>query len=293
MESDLIILDKFAAALKDKGNLPPTIESYCRDVKGFLNFVRRANIPYTHLDANALVEFQEHLSHIEKEKSNSVRRKVIGVRQFFRFLRDGKIIDSSPFDEVPIPERKDTAPLEISTAKMEIILSLPSNPDFKSFRNAALICLLGFEAVKAHELTELTWQDFLPASGDKPSYLAIKGTRHRTIPLDQRTTQNLKRYKEEFDKFFEGQTRPKKMFVAFQGRDERHILPEITRHGLKFILYEIGDKAHIRRLNTEALRHYAIKHLVANGMSPEAIMLHLGLRRLGIIARHLKTKPPE
>jgi hypothetical protein len=61
----------------------------------------------------------------------------------------------------------------------------------------------------------------------------------------------------------------------------------MTRHGLKFILYELGDKAGLAKLNTEQLRHFAVSYLIAEGRTAEEIMLHLGLRRLGNVAKHL------
>ena len=61
----------------------------------------------------------------------------------------------------------------------------------------------------------------------------------------------------------------------------------MTRHGLKFILYEWGEKAGTKHLNTELLRHFAVTHLLREGRSPEEIMQHLGLRRMGNIAKHI------
>jgi hypothetical protein len=63
----------------------------------------------------------------------------------------------------------------------------------------------------------------------------------------------------------------------------------MTRHGLKFIVYELGDKVGAKSLNTEQLRHFAVTHLISQGMAPDEIMAHLGLRRLGNIAKHLAS----
>jgi hypothetical protein len=72
----------------------------------------------------------------------------------------------------------------------------------------------------------------------------------------------------------------------------------MTRHGLKFVMYELGEKIGISKLNSELLRHHAIRHQLASGKSPEDLMGHLGLRRLGNIARHnakpvLEPDPPR
>ena len=77
------------------------------------------------------------------------------------------------------------------------------------------------------------------------------------------------------------------MFIAFKGRDASFPLPNMTRHGLKFIIYELGEKIGMASLNTEQLRHFAVSHLISLGYAPDQIMAHLGLRRLGNIAKHL------
>ena len=76
------------------------------------------------------------------------------------------------------------------------------------------------------------------------------------------------------------------MFCAFKGRDSALQLPSMTRHGLKFALYEIGDKVGIDKLNSETLRHHAVCYLLEKGKTTAEIMEHLGLKRPGNIAKH-------
>ncbi len=79
----------------------------------------------------------------------------------------------------------------------------------------------------------------------------------------------------------------KRMFISFKGRDAATPFPNMTRHGIKFIFYELAQKAKLPTLNTELLRHFAVAHLIKSGQTPDQIMKHLGLRRLGNIAKHI------
>lgn len=168
------------------------------------------------------------------------------------------------------------------------MLGLSNSKKFKDCRNSAIVCLLAFEGLKAHEIINIGWQNFYSTS-DGAAFLSVEGLRSRSIALSEKTIRYLRSYRKAFDDLVtERQLKNMKtMFVAFQGRDEANVLPTMTRHGLKFIVYEVGEKAEIQRLNTETLRHYAIKHLISRGFGAEEIMSHLGLRRIGNIAKHL------
>lgn len=284
------IIEQFSDHLKAKGRQTATRESYCRDAKLFLDYLAKQDYKTENLEPDTLVKYQQHLAESEKERINSIRRKVIGIRQFFRFLVDIKVITSSPFDHVPIPERYEVVPTPLNEKKFEKLLDTlkKSLDSLKISRDYAILNILAFEGCKANELINLRWND-LQISQSIPS-ISIRGLRSRTIEILPKTKESLVAYKDLYTetkkkdpiKFQEDY-----VFIAFKGKDGSTVIPKMTRHGLKFMLYEIGEKMGLKTLNTEALRHYAISNLILSGKSPEEIMHHLGLRRLGVIAKHI------
>ncbi len=103
-------LDKFAASLRLKASslLPSSpIDAMLHD---FWIICRPRNFQPLQLNQKTLIAYSKHLSENNAEKINSVRRTIIGVRQFYRFLEDEKILQQSPFEEVPIPERSEKLP---------------------------------------------------------------------------------------------------------------------------------------------------------------------------------------
>ncbi len=284
-------IDRFADSLKLRGKLPATVESYCRDARGFMEYVLRHKLPVQQLSPEILGHYQDYLTE-RKETGNSIRRTVIGVRQFFRYLTESRQISSSPFDDVPIPERNDQLPLDLKKADIDKLIQLVRNdPDtFKASRDAAIVSLLAFEGVKATELIGLRWRDYMSgaAAGDGAT-LRINGTRGRTLTLSPETAAAMEiyrgRYRQVDHPALVAVNEPR-MFIAFKGRDAAVPIPHMTRHGLKFIIYELGKLANISALNSELLRHYAVSHQLALGHSAEQIMHHLGLRTAGNIAKH-------
>jgi len=122
--------------------------------------------------------------------------------------------------------------------------------------------------------------------------LRIPGLRSRTIRLTSQTTKFLTVYRQkamQINDPWAGRNMSEKIFVAFKGRDAASVLPNMTRHGLKFLLYELGARVQIKHLNAELLRHFAVEYLLSTGYSLDQVMQHLGLRRAGNIAKHMAT----
>lgn len=311
-----IMLGNYEKALKQQGKEKATIESYVRDARTFLDYTGRHKMTFNQVIPETLVHFQHHLHDAKSEKSNSIRRSVVGIRQFYRFLVDQKILQTSPFDEIPIPLRDDRLRQGISAVQFETLADILASepPTLKALRDLALFYLLGLEGLKATELIALRWSHLMVSRETQElenslqwggtlhisahSTTALSKKRSRVISLDPRTVEALFEYKCAFFKELEKSgedtlQRPHQiqMFCAFKGREASHRLPSLTRHGLKFALYEIGDLTDLSKLNSEALRHHAVSYLLSRGKKTEEIMLHLGLKRPGNIAKHQAQTP--
>lgn len=289
------ILKRFADNLRSKDRQAATVESYCRDATEFLRYLDSFKLQLKSVEPATLLAFRDHLFS-EKDRDNSVRRKIIGIRQFFRFLAVEKVISDSPFDAMPLPERDDGLKKAILPRQIENALLSMQATNLKSARDIAILRLLAFEGVKAHELIEFQSSDYVASSGK--GSLFVPGVKSRSIMLAPETTEALQVYREHFKGWFEArkasqQAQFRWLFVSFKGKDGSLVLPQMTRHGLKFLLYELGERFKIPHMNTENLRHYAIEHLLVLGWDAEQIMAHLGLRRLGNIAKHMARRKQD
>ena len=149
---------------------------------------------------------------------------------------------------------------------------------------------MAYEGLKATEIIELQWQDLISSSHLQT--LTVSGPKSRTIRLQDRTFECLADYVRAFTCWqnrqdLDSPATYRWIFVAFKGKDQFLTLPHLTRHGLKFMLHELGQKTGINHLHTESLRHHAIAFQLSLGHGPEDIMQHLGLRRLGNVGKHL------
>lgn len=297
-EQESEIIGRFAEYLQDRGRLTATVESYCRDARSFLAYMRQVGQdPYSAI-ADNLVAFQSHLVTEKGERASSVRRTVVGVRQFYRFLESHGVLSGTPFEAVPIPGQSLAKLPTLTAADIDLVLAEASQQGskLKALRDVAMVHLLAFEGLKISELVELSWSDWVDRVRDeRVGELVIRGLRARNLRVSPETAEALRAYQKALqgDVSSEVEVIPcdgqaARMFVGFRGRDGAMPLGHVTRHGLKFALYEIASKCDLGHLNAEKLRHFAVSHLIAQGRSNEEIMMHLGLRRPGNVERHAR-----
>ncbi|MEZ4741991.1 MAG: site-specific integrase [Bdellovibrionota bacterium] len=292
MQLDKNAIDEFKESLKTRGRLPSTIESYARDAQRFIDYLEAEDLNLEDVEAHTMITYQQYLRNICEDRDNSIRRSVIGVRQFFRFLSDVQYIINSPLDHAIIPPRDESLPNGITSEDLDLVFEFAANtaPVIKSTRDCAILALLSFEGLKAGEIIDLKWSYFLKENN--LGSLKITGSRGRIIKLSPETTKTITTYHRHYAKVLDSaflHDKDAKMFIAFKGRDTNTPIAKISRHGLKFMLYELGEKANIKGLNTEMLRHHATNYLLEQGRSIDEIMQHFGLKRAGNIAKHVAT----
>ena len=274
-----------------KGKQKSTLDSYSRDMANFIQFLDEENVSSGNISIDALQEFKGWLQN-RGSKPSSVRRAVIAIRMFFRWLEEIGELHGNPFEDLPVPSHEYTSARNIPIEKMNMMMDVvrSSANTLKSSRDLVLLLVLSREGLKASEVVSLTWSSFFAAG--ESGRLTIASDRARTIGLEAETTQAIKAYRKalQTDTRTKGDISPSTpLFVSFKGADARAVQFGITRHGLKFAIYELGLAADLKQLNAEQLRHFAMAHKISIGFTPEMLMNHLGLRRVGNIGKHLSV----
>ena len=283
----------FKKHLRDVGKSKATSESYVQDVEGFMEFLRFAGLEIKSIDAKAMLSYQHYLAEVCQAHHNSIRRSLIGVKQYFRYLELSGQITSSPLEMVAIPDRHDVTPPTLTKDSFTTLQTLVQKQTsvLKCTRDQTILALIGIEGLKISELVQLKQDDLLMGPGIYT--LRINGERSRIITLDQKTSGYIASYLEHLD--IEKATHPAllnstALILGFRGKESLTPIPSITRHGVKFLLYDLGAKAQLPHLNSETLRQFAMHHHVQKGLSAEALMNHFGLRRIGNLRIHLNQE---
>ena len=281
----------FRSFMGSKGKQKSTLDSYARDMANFIQFLDEENVSSGNISIDALQEFKGWLQN-RGSKPSSVRRAVIAIRMFFRWLEEIGELHGNPFEDLPVPSHEYTSARNIPIEKLNMMMDVVRSGanTLKSSRDLVLLLVFSREGLKASEVVSLTWSSFFAAG--ESGRLTIAGDRARTIGLEAETTHAIKAYRKvlQTDHRTKGEINPvTPLFVSFKGADARAVQFGITRHGLKFAIYELGLAADLKQLNAEQLRHFAMAHKISIGFTPEMLMNHLGLRRVGNIGKHLSV----
>ncbi len=287
MISDYIA--NFAKYLKIQARSPATVESYCRDAQHFLHWLQESKVDLQQVQSEYLIEYQQHLEH-QGIRKNSCRRRIIGIRQFFRFLEDQRLIAASPFDVVPIPDRINKLPAPLTEGELVALIKAADQQAYtiKAKRDVVILHLLAFEGLKTNEIINLERSSIL--FDQTLLLLSIGGQHQRQILCSPPSQDAIHKFLTTLDALEEEEgSVSSKLFMGFKGQGNSAPHGQLTRHGLKFLLYELGHTVGIDALNAEMLRHFAIDHMRRSGFAPHEIMAHLGLKQLGIIAQHFHS----
>ncbi len=286
------LLSGFTKYLESKGKQRATINSYKTDTKGFLSFLIENKCDYQKISHPHLYQHTKELRENKGESQNSIRRKTIGIRQFYQYLVAKKIMSSNPLLANAIPKRDESLPEELNLKHIRsFIKTAKKHPSpLKSIRDSAIIALLALEGLKVTEIVALKNSDLILT--ESKASLMIKGHRKRVVNLDHKTQKLLKDYHVQLKT--RGLVKPSSsLFIALKGKEQEKTFEKITRHGMKFLLYEIGEEAGFNKLNTEILRHHAINYLLRKKKTLQAVQNHLGLKQGGNITKHINKNKLE
>lgn len=281
-------LQEYEKNLGREGKSPATAKAYRRDIEKFLTFMEKYDMSFKDVGPLTTLQFRDYLENQLGNKDNSIRRAIIGLRNFMEFMSRTNTVDR--LTTSPIPSRKETPAPSLTESQVGRLIkaALDSSSRIKGLRDSAAISLLSFEGLKSTELIELSWSRILFSKSFVS--LSITGDRRRIIHLFPTTEKRLRDYR---SCLLENGIRHQRVFFGLQGRGEKQPTDKLSRHGLKFIITELAEKCDLDHINAETLRHHAVAYQLKSGKSPEEVMKSLGLNRLGIIGKHLGPEAPR
>lgn len=277
----------FTSYLRKKGKDLSTIDCYSCDIRSFIGYLSEVKVPPSEVGLDVLAGYLNHLRFERKMRSNSVRRSAIAVRQFFKFLCEIRIVEGNTLELSVIPAREELLPSDAFQYDIDLLLDIAGSAEtsLKASRDQAIIALMAFEGIKASELISIKWPDLIFSDYWT---LNVRGKKQRVIDICAETGLLLSQYREELARHEDLLHRDGfHMFIGLKGKHLNVILPKLTRHGLKFLVNEVGRKAKLQGLTSEKLRHFAIERFLDLGYPTDRILSHLGLRNLGLVGKHM------
>jgi integrase/recombinase XerD len=267
MEEDLAEYVRFLTI--ERGLSKNTIESYLRDLKTYLSFLKNNQLlAWNDIDRYAILSFLQQLKE-EKKSASSIIRMVSSLRQFHQFLRQEKLATVDPMAHIDTPKKAQTLPKVLSTKEVEILIETPNTSETLGIRDRAILEVMYATGLRVSELTELKLDDLHLSLGLIQTI--GKGDKERILPLGDLAIKWIEIYLDHSRNRLERPNqRSSYVFLNHHGH-------KLTRQGIWKNLKLLVQKAGIEKeVTPHTLRHSFATHLLENGADLRIVQELLG-----------------
>jgi integrase/recombinase XerD len=284
-----VAIQQFLDHLKVERQLAPaTVVAYGGDLADFSRFVATRAIA----DAQGVrsIDLLDYLVQLTEQKLSprSQARRLIALRQLFRFLKAERHSDSNPTEEIDLPRFGRRLPDFLSVEEVDRLMAAPDRATPRGARDGAMLETLYATGLRVSELVKLRLAD---VNFDAGYLLAFgKGRKQRLVPIGEVALAGVRAYIETARATFAGPRASAALFLTRHGR-------AMTRQGFWKLLGRHAVVAGIRkRISPHKLRHSFATHMVERGADLRAVQAMLGHADIGtteiythLSRRHLRS----
>lgn len=252
--------------ISDKKVSSNTLQSYIRDVKQYMKYLETVGISNcTEVTPTAYLNYMTYLQKLGKAPT-SVSRAIASTRSFYRYLCSRKMCDVNPVEKVHTLKSERKLPQILTGDEIQLLLSQPTEVDFKGKRDKAMLELLYATGIRVTELVSLDMQDVNLEVG---YIICRRQVKERVVPIYPRAAEALKSYINQ-ERFVLNEEEPDALFVNTNGT-------RLTRQGFWKIIKSYKEKAGISKdITPHTLRHSFAAHLLENGADIKSLQEMLG-----------------
>ncbi len=253
-------LNEYASFLSNERNYSKkTVINYVNDIKQFLQFTKGQ----TGVSDAEIRGFIESLNK-RKLSRNSVIRKIIAVRNFYKYLIRNKKIQKNPFAYILTPKKEKKLPSFLTEEETAKLLDSIETKDFSGLRDRTILELIYSAGIRVSELTGLNIEniDFI----NEEIKVFGKGSKERIAPIGGAVLNLLKEYLKQLKTYDAGKT-------LFINRNKGRLTPR----SVEIMIIKYARRAGIeKKVTPHTLRHSFATHLLDRGADLRAVQELLG-----------------
>lgn len=268
----------------ERGLSENTIASYGIDLKLFLEYLRKNDIPsFKQVNKEVIVNYMQAEKNNNKANS-SILRSVSSLRKFFQYLAQEKIIEKDPMLLIDTPKKKQHLPQVLTKEEVEKLLHSPNTGQVLGLRDRAMLELMYATGLRISEIINLKLEDLHLTMGTLQTL--GKGHKERIVPVGDEAIKWVNRYLEEARPKLLKQKRSNYLFLNFHGNN-------LTRQGVwKNLKAEVRKAGIQKNITPHTLRHSFATHILENGADLRIVQELLGHADISTtqIYTHLSNK---
>lgn len=264
-----LLLDKFTDYIGSVRKLSDnTVESYCRDIKQYIEYIESKNIhSLKNTNKTTVITY---LLYLQKNgrATSTISRSLASIRAFYQYLTSERIIDRDPTVDLESPKVEKKLPTILSGEEVELLLDQPDLNSAKGTRDKSMLELLYATGIRVSELVALDLDDINLELG----YLKCckNNDRERIIPVGTIALDILGRYISDVRPGLLRGKNETALYVNYKGE-------RLTRQGFWKIIKGYKNKAKINKdITPHTLRHSFAAHLIENGADLKSVQEMLG-----------------
>lgn len=248
----------------EKGLAVNSIEAYSRDLKDLSRVAGPAGHP------PGTEELRRYLDSLYRAglSGRSIARRVVTLRNFYRFLLAEGRIASDPTENLAAPRVWHKIPHFLNRDEVDRLLAAPQGSKPTRLRDRAMLELLYATGLRVSELCSVRMGEIEFELGALRT--TGKGNKQRVVPVGRAALAAVKDYlKDARGKLLRGRPSPF-LFVTARGGG-------LTRQAFWKLMAGYGRKAGIsRRLTPHVVRHSFATHLLEGGADLRSVQAMLG-----------------
>jgi tyrosine recombinase XerC len=235
-----------------------TTRNYEKDIAQFLGYVGSAVVDET--------KIRQYLGFLAKKKysRNSTIRKMIALRNFYRYLSRQGVIKSNPFEYVMNPKKEKKLPAVLSEEEVNRLLEIIPKATLLDLRDRVILEMLYSTGVRVSELCSLNMADVDFLNGEIK--VLGKGSKERIVPVGGIALELLKEYLAKVKKEYAGS-------AVFINKKKGRLNPR----SVETMIHKYAQAAKIEKeVTPHTLRHSFATHLLDRGADLRSVQELLG-----------------
>jgi len=169
-----------------------TKESYCLEIRRFMDFLEVENTSLAGVDAAFLSTYLAMRRAVDKIDSRTAAKTVSALRSFFRFLVDERLVNDNPAVIIESPRRRARLPEVMDKETIEALLDTIDTSSPRGCRDRCLFELIFSAGLRVSEAVGLNIRDIDPEGG--VAKVRGKGSKERIVLFGQPAAMRLKEY---------------------------------------------------------------------------------------------------